>query len=411
MSVPAVALLTSGRATAGTAARAGSIARETNQCSLPHPPDAPPRTRSKHITRKVATSVTAAQATKPSDLFDLHRGDALDAYRRWPRPDCVIVDGPYGVGGFFGDPRTPESLPGWYRPHIDAWARTAKMSSTLWFWATEIGWATVHPALAESGWEYVQAVHWDKGIGHAAGNVNSKTIRRFPTVNEMVVFYARRMEFPTPGGAVPAREWLLGEWLRSGLPRRLANDACGLKNAATRKYFDQGRSWYPPPPEQMRKLVGYANEHGDPAGRPYFSIDGTRPVTEAEWEGMRYKWNHVHGITNMWQRPALRDRERVKNKTGVRHAPRVHKPKAGVASAHLNQKPVQFMRRILNACTSEGDVLWEPFGGLCSASVAAVEMGRVPYAAEIDDRFADLAAERLTEAAETKTGSDLARWN
>lgn len=101
--------------------------------------------------------------------------------------------------------------------------------------------------LAEFGWEYLQAVHWDKGLGHIAGNVNGKTIRRFPVVNEMVVFYTRRLEFPTPDGVVPARRWLLDEWLRSGLPRRRANDACGVRDAATRKYFDQGRLWYPPP--------------------------------------------------------------------------------------------------------------------------------------------------------------------
>jgi site-specific DNA-methyltransferase (adenine-specific) len=40
-------------------------------------------------------------------------------------------------------------------------------------------------------------------------------------------------------------------------------------------------------------------------------------------------------------------------------------------------------------------VIWEPFGGLCSASVAAVTLGRRAFAAETDPAFADLAAERL----------------
>ncbi len=340
--------------------------------------------------------------SEPTDLFHLHRGDALDVYAEWPQPDCLMIDGPYGVGGFFGDPRTPESLADWYRPHIEAWTKCSKLSSTLWFWGTEIGWATVHPVLAESGWEYVQAVHWDKGVGHVAGNVNSKTIRRFPIVNEIVVFYTRRMEFPTEDGVVPARRWLLHEWLRSGLPRRQANAACGVRDAATRKYFDQGWLWYPPPGEAMQKLVDYANTHGNPDGRPYYSIDGFRPITGSEWEALRYRWTHVHGITNVWQHPALRNRERVKNRSGTRHAPRVYKPKAGIASAHLNQKPIEFMRRILTACTAQGDIVWEPFGGLCSASVAAIQLSRNPFAAEIDAGFASLAHERLMEAADEK---------
>lgn len=341
--------------------------------------------------------------TDSHHLYKLHKGDALDVYGEWPQPDCLIVDGPYGVGGFFGDPRTPDSLADWYRPHIEAWSKGSKLSSTLWFWGTEIGWATVHPILSEFGWDYVQTIHWDKGVGHIAGNVNSKTIRRFPIVNEIVVFYTRCLEFPTPDGVVPACKWLLDEWLRSGLPRRRANDACGVKDAATRKYFDQGWLWYPPPAKTMQKLVDYANRYGDPDGRPYYSFDGVNPITGAEWEGLRYRWNHVHGITNVWQQPPLRNSERMKNKNGVRQAPRVYKPTAGVASAHLNQKPIEFMQRILNACTVTGDVLWEPFGGLCSASVAAIDMGRKPFAAEIDGNFADLAEKRLLQAARQRT--------
>jgi len=39
--------------------------------------------------------------------------------------------------------------------------------------------------------------------------------------------------------------------------------------------------------------------------------------------------------------------------------------------------------------------VWEPFGGLCSGSVAAHALGRRAFAAETDPAFADLAAERL----------------
>jgi len=356
--------------------------------------------------RNLSAKVFARRGVHPSSKvtsmdeasYNLYRGDVIDAYAQWPKPDCIMVDGPYGVGGFFGDPRTPSSLADWYQPHVLQWSKAAKLSTTLWFWGTEIGWATVHPVLAENGWEYVQAIHWDKGIGHVAGNVNGSTIRRFPIVNEICVFYSRRMEFPTKDGVMPAREWLLSEWLRTGLPRKRANDACGVKDAATRKYFDQGWLWYPPPPDVMSKLVNYANEHGDPAGRPYYSINGISPVSEAEWSEVRYSWTHQHGISNVWSRPALRDAERIRS-TGRRQAPRVHNPTAGMASAHLNQKPLEFMRRILVAATREGDTVWEPFGGLCSASVAAIELARLPFAAEIDNEFANLAEQRLRETA------------
>jgi hypothetical protein len=54
------------------------------------------------------------------------------------------------------------------------------------------------------------------------------------------------------------------------------------------------------------------------------------------------------------------------------HAPGVYNP-GSLSAAHLNQKPLEFMRRILNAATEPGDAVWELFGGLASASVAAVQ--------------------------------------
>ncbi|MDE0120111.1 MAG: DNA methyltransferase [bacterium] len=334
-----------------------------------------------------------AKAARCLGEWSVFRGDALDAYSRWPAPDAIISDGAYGVGGFPGDPRTAEGLAGWYEPHVELWSRFARPSSTLWFWNTEVGWATVHPVLIRYGWEYVQTIVWDKGIGHIAGNVNGDTIRQFPVVTEMCAFYRRRLEFPTPTGMMSAKAWLRYEWQRAGLPLHAANGACGVANAATRKYLTQDWMWYFPPPDMMQRLVDYANEHGSIQGAPYYSLDGTHPVTAAEWATLRDKWNHTHGITNVWAEPPLHGRERYKG-NGVRSAPRVYSPGRN-AAVHLNQKPLEFMRRIITAATRSGDTIWEPFGGLCSGVVAAVELGRNGYAAELVDRFADLATERL----------------
>ncbi len=330
--------------------------------------------------------------------FRLWHGDALDAYSDWATPATIVSDGAYGVGGFPGDPRTPEPLADWYRPHVEAWSKHAHLATTLWFWNTEVGWANVHPVLVENGWEYVEMITWDKGIAHIAGNVNGATIRRFPVATEVCAFYARKLIIPTIDGPMHAREWMRHEWKRAGIPMRRANEACGVKDAATRKYFATDWLWYFPPPEMMQKLVNYANEHGDPAGRPYYSIDGERPVTGPEWGSLRYKWNHEHGLTNVWQLNALHGKERLKG-NGLRAAPRVYKPTKGSAS-HLNQKPLEFMRRIVTACTKPGDVVWEPFGGLCSASVAAVELGREAFAAEPHDEFERLARQRLLDASQ-----------
>lgn len=331
--------------------------------------------------------------------YMLHQGDVRDVYDVWPSPNCIISDGAYGVRGFNGDTTDEDGLVEWYRPHIIEWSKRSAPGTALWFWGTEVGWASVHSELKRQGWEYIQTIIWDKGISHIAGNVNGKTIRQFPVVTEVCALYQRRFEMTVSGETLDAQAWLRHEWRRSGLPLYLSNTACGVKNAATRKYLTADWLWYWPPGHAVAAMASYCNKHGLESGRPYFSLDGDRSVTSTEWDNARHKWQHVHGLTNVWSRAPLHDSERMKGSMR-RSAPRVYKP-TKASTTHLNQKPLELMERLVHATTLPGDVIWEPFGGLGTASVAAVAMGRRAYLAEIDPFFAELAAERLLVAANT----------
>lgn len=330
-----------------------------------------------HVEKQVAHKTDDAI----SQIY-LEHADALDRYTYWPTPTTIVSDGAYGVSGFPGDPSSPAGLATWYASHIAEWSKFATPETTLWFWNTEIGWATVHPILELYGWEYRGLHIWDKSIAHIAGNVNSKTIRSFPIVTEVCARYVRSICLPTVDGPhLPLQQWLRYEWQRSGLPLAKTNEACGVKNAATRKYFTQDHLWYFPPPDMMEKLASYAQKQGVPSSRPYFSLDGITPLSAEQWVHMRAKWNHVHGITNVWTEPAVRGGERLKN----------HDAKC----IHANQKPLRLLERIIIASSDSGDVIWEPFGGLCSVAIAALRTGRTCYTAEVIDEYIELALARL----------------
>ena len=314
------------------------------------------------------------------DEAEIHRGDALGLYARWQAPTVIVSDGAYGLGSFPGDPPTIAALDEWYRPHIEAWTRHALPETTLWFWNSELGWATVHPLLVANGWEFRNCHVWDKGIAHIAGNANTKTLRKFPVVTEVCVQYVKKTFFEHDGVRMTMQEWLRYEWIRAGLPLWKTNDACGVKNAATRKYFTADHLWYFPPPDAFEALARYANTHGKPSGRPYFSCDGKRAITGAEWSGMRAKFTCNAGITNVWNEPAVRGIERLKENNQC---------------IHMNQKPLKLLEMILRASSDEGDVIWEPFGGLCSATIAAHKLRRRPIAAECVPEFFNIAVKRL----------------
>ena len=317
-------------------------------------------------------------------MIDVRNCDVAELYSLWSPPMVIHSDGPYGVGGFDGDPKSPKCLGEWYEPHIKEWSKKATPQTTLWFWNTEVGWATVHPVLVENGWLYMGCNIWDKGKSHVAGNVNTKTIRHFPTVTEVCVQYVRKPRFYFGGEEVKStQQWLRDEWRRTGLPFSKTNEACGVKSAATRKYFSGDHLWYFPPKEMFARIVEYANRFGNPDGRPYFSLDGKMPLTANEWECMRSKFHCPFGVTNVWSVPQLRSKERIKDGNKV---------------AHLNQKPMELVRRLILASSDEGDVVWDPFGGLFTTALVSHGLNRDCFSAEVNPVVYKVGLDRLLKA-------------
>jgi len=302
---------------------------------------------------------------------DIYAGDALARYDEWDTPKVIMSDGPYGLGIFPGETRDAEDLQAIYEPHVAAWSLAAKPNTTLWFWCSELGWGETHTLLRNYRWVYQEAIIWDKGPGHIAGKVNSKTVKGVPVSTEICVRYTQEPDIE----GLHLRDWLRREWKRSGLPMSRANEACGVRSAATRKWLTNDHLWYAPDRAAVEAMGRFCAQHGTPTDRPYFDMSGF------DYDELFPTWNHQHGFTNVWQEPAVRGVERIK---------------VNGATAHPNQKPLSLMRRIIELSSNPGDVIWEPFGGLSSASVAARDLGRSYCTAEINPTFSELSRHRLT---------------
>lgn len=320
--------------------------------------------------------------TTLDNKITIYNADFVDVIKEWEPPTCIISDGPYGVNGYPGDPKSPNNLAEIYRPFIEEWSKYSTPNTTLWFWNTEIGWATVHPVLVELGWEYIGCNIWNKGISHVAGNTNTKTIRKFPIATEVCAQYVKKATINVKDQKMSLQDWLRYEWKRTGLPLSRTNEVCGVKNAATRKYFTSCELWYFPPSEAFEKIVNYANIFGEPTQRPFFSIDGINPLTKDAWDKMRSKFNCPLGITNVWNIPPLNGAERLK---------------INGKSIHFNQKPLKIMDLLINSSSDIGDIIWEPFGGLCSASLAGMKLKRKCYSAEINNQVFEFAKKRIID--------------
>src|SRR5215472_1629854 len=64
--------------------------------------------------RSGTVSIMADGGPAEDAAYVLHRGNALDAYSRWPVPATIVSDGAYGVRGFHGDTTGADGLVKWY---------------------------------------------------------------------------------------------------------------------------------------------------------------------------------------------------------------------------------------------------------------------------------------------------------
>ncbi len=260
---------------------------------------ATPNVRADSGTSNEATKDVSASMQSAKNGVQIEFGDSLRLCERWERPTVIVSDGPYGLASYPGDPATPEGLADFYRPFLKIWHDRALPSATLWFWNSEQGWANCHRAIEESGWEFRNCHIWNKGMFHVAGNCNTRTIRKYPVVTEVCAQYVRKNLSSSNGAELPLKDWMRNEWRRTGLPFRLANAACGVKDAATRKYFASDHLWYFPPSEAFVRIAAYANEFGNKSGRPYFTKSDGKPFAAEEWDLMRAKFHCEVGVSNV----------------------------------------------------------------------------------------------------------------
>jgi site-specific DNA-methyltransferase (adenine-specific)/modification methylase len=64
---------------------------------------------------------------------------------------------------------------------------------------------------------------------------------------------------------------------------------------------------------------------------------------------------------------------------------------------HPTQKPVNLLKHLIKIATNEGDIVLDPFMGVGSTGVAAVEIGRRFIGIEIDEAYFEAAKKRLDE--------------
>ncbi|MGK0723813.1 DNA-methyltransferase [Aerococcus urinaeequi] len=99
-----------------------------------------------------------------------------------------------------------------------------------------------------------------------------------------------------------------------------------------------------------------------------------------------HKWNfsNQREMHNFFESPICMGKERLKN------------PK------HPAQKPLKLIKHLMNIGSNEGDLVYDPFMGVGTTGVAALELNREFIGVEIDNVFFEAAEKRINEASVIK---------
>ena len=326
-------------------------------------------------------------------LDRVHCGDCLDVLRELP-DGCAalaIVDGPYNMRKADWDKFDSwDEFAEWYRPLWEQLSRALRDNCSLYVFGTFESLAALKPDLDAmgGGWGYRQAVTWTKpGYRYCYDDG-----RMWPVTTEHVLYYARELvDISALAWDGVTREdntiraYLNAERERAGVTVRDVAEAfqqvTGSRTVTgmARHWFGNSQ-WSLPTAAHYQWLRELFNARGN----------GSGPYLRREYEDLRasmahllYTFNPQQGVTDVWDVPICAGAERVK---------------VNGQTAHVAQKPLAIMRRIIEASSNEGDTVIEPFAGTGTACVAAAELGRHYIGIEREPEYVAIAEARIAAA-------------
>lgn len=190
-------------------------------------------------------------------------------------------------------------------------------------------------------------------------------------------YNVRAADIALAGRAPMARDF--GEWDEDWHPRvHLEAWERLLRPGGSVLAFCSDRllSAYREGPLKPRGTVVWEKENPAPHPRPAY-VQATEWITWLQKEGSAAVWN-AGGYTLNVERDAA--------------------PKGNERTEHPTQKPIDLTRRLMRRHSNRGDLILDPFMGSGTTLRAAKDLGRRAIGIEIEERYCEIAVERLRQA-------------
>ena len=145
-------------------------------------------------------------------------------------------------------------------------------------------------------------------------------------------------------------------------------------------------------------LIGKWHEVFDPVFDTfqYFIWHKTNPVPKFRKAGFL---NSCELIVCMWNRGHTWNFGKQNKMHNFFESPICMGPERLKQPKHPTQKPIKLLKHLINIASNKGDIILDPFMGVGSTGVAALEMNRKFIGIEIDKEYFNAAERRLQQGA------------
>ncbi len=298
------------------------------------------------------------------------KGDTWD--RQWDKPDLFLV---------------------WLRDVLDGIGRVLAANGSLYLFAGAKMAARVEILIAHR-FEVLNHIVWRKETDRGRHMQSCKeALRGYFGQTERIIFAEHHGADNMAKGEAgymakcdelrgflfePLRAYLAGEFARAGMlntdGKIAANVACGFSASAggmaSRKYFSRSQ-WCLPTAEHYRALRELLNRSGGQyLRREYEDL-------RREYEDLRRPFTVTPDVpyTDVWEFPTVQ----------------------AYPGKHPCEKPIAMMEHIVTASSREGQTVLDPFMGSGATLVAARNLGRKAIGIEIEEKYCEIAANRLAQ--------------
>src|SRR3989344_5124284 len=124
-----------------------------------------------------------------------------------------------------------------------------------------------------------------------------------------------------------------------------------------------------------------------------FFTESTEHLIWASKNGKGKKWKFNYELSKGIEDPLNPKGKQTRNVWSIPLTPKSEK----WAGAHPTQKPEELLRRILIACTKEGDVVLDPFVGSGTTSVVAKMLNRNSIGIEKERKYLEIIKKRMEQ--------------